>query len=250
VRHRNPDETVMNISGTLKLIGLAVVLSGCVQGVSAQRSILVTGRAVNARRNPVHDAVVTLYAPPCRTCFEHVLPTARSLADGTFVIDAGASLKDLRLFISEPVPTGFWSPLNDPSLEELSHPKIFRSSPVRVPKGHSMQVDLGDIAVLNRYARVILQLPTIPLGNARRDSDDSVTADLILLDSRKRTVFSGPLPDAAFDRTSGSVNLALPRGRWTLKLLLKLQGKRMPSIHSISVTKFSEPINVKVSDSN
>lgn len=234
----------MEITGKLKLITLTVILSACVPFVSAQRTMRVTGRAVDDRGIPLSKVVVTLFTPPCRNCFEHVLPSGLSFPDGAFFADtAGTSLKNLSLFISEPIPAGFWSPLNDPSLEELSHPGIFRSIPIRVRKGES-HVDLGDVVVRNRYAKVILDLPKPSLGENRSGSNDRMQVNLSLLDSRKRIIYSGFLPMAALTSDLGPVNLVLPMGRWTLKLLVYLQGKRTSSIHEIDVKEFSAPIRL------
>ncbi len=234
----------MDISVRLKLIALAVVLTAFVPTVSAPRTILVTGRAVDDHGIPVSNAIVTLYTPPCRNCFEHVLPSGRSFSDGAFFVNAeGGSLKNLSLFISEPIPAGFWSPLSDPSLEELAHPRIFRSIPIRIRRGER-QVDLGDVVVMNRYAKVILDLPKPSLGENRSGSNDRMQVSLSLLDSRKRVIYSGFLPMAAFTSDIGPVNLVLPKGHWILKLLLNVQGKRIPSIHEIDVKEFSAPIRL------
>lgn len=234
----------MNISGKLRLMTLAVVLSACAPFVSAQRTIRVTGRAIDDHGIPVSKVVVTLYTPPCRNCFEHVLPSGLSFPDGAFVADtAGTSLKNLSLFISEPIPAGFWSPLNDPSLEELSHPQIFRGIPIRIRKGER-QVDLGDVVVMNRYAKVILDLPKTSLGENGSGSNDRMQVSLSLLDSRKRVIYSGFLPMAALTSDLGPVNLVLPKGHWTLKFLLYVQGKKIPSVHEIDIRKFSAPIRL------
>jgi hypothetical protein len=227
-----------------KLIGLAVALMAFAPIMSAQRTIWVTGRAVDDHGIPVSKLVVTLYFPPCRNCFEHLLPSGLSLSDGYFVVDAGGgSLKNLSLFVSEPIPAGFWSPLNEPSFEELSHPGIFRSIPIRIRKGQR-QVDLGDVVVRNRYAKVILELPTTSLGENRSGSNDRMQVSLSLLDSRKRVIYSDFLPMAALTSDLGPVNLALPKGRWTLKFLVYVQGKKISSIHEIDVKEFSAPIKL------
>jgi hypothetical protein len=234
----------MNISRMLKLIAFTVVLSACVPIVSAQETNLVSGRVVDDQGAPVSGALVTLYAPPCRNCFEHVLPGGRSLSDGAFFVDvSGGSLKNLSLFISEPVPAGFWSPLGEPSLEELSHPQIFRGIPIRIRKGTS-RLNLGDVAVMNRYARVILDLSKMPLEENRSGADASMQVDLTLFDSRRRVIFSGLLPSQAFDPSARTVNLALPRGRWILEFRLDGHGKKISSVHSVRVKEFSTPIRL------
>jgi|GEM_PF-4258125 len=233
----------MRFLATLKLIGLAVALAAAVPFVSAQQTILVSGRAVDDHGSPFPNAIAVVHTPPCRNCFEHILPSGLSLLDGTFFIDAGVSGKNLSLFLSEPVPTGFWSPLNEPSLQELAHPGLFRSMPIRISKGQK-RVDLGDIAVMNRYAKLILDLSKMPLRENASGSNDRIQVSLSLLDSRKRVIYSGFLPMAALSSDSGSVNLALPKGHWTLKFLLYVQGKKIPSNHEIDVMEFAAPIRL------
>jgi hypothetical protein len=220
------------------------VIAAASASTFSQSGTIVSGRAVNDRGRPIPNALVTLYTAPCRNCFEHVLPSGLSFPDGAFVADtAGTSLKNLSLFISEPIPAGFWSPLNDPSLEELSHPQIFRGIPIRIRKGER-QVDLGDVVVMNRYAKVILDLSKIQLGENGSGPNDRMQVSLRLLDSRKRVIYSGFLPMAALTSDLGPVNLVLPKGRWTLKLLVYVQGKKIPSIHEINIREFSAPIRL------
>src|SRR5439155_9882624 len=109
-----------------------------------------------------------------------------------------ATLKDLRLFISEPIPLGFWSPLAEPSLEELSHPKIFQSIPIPILKGKS-RMDLGDVVVANRYAKVIVELRGMSFQKDGSGSNKLIQTRLTLLDNHRRVIFSGILPSQAFD---------------------------------------------------
>src|SRR5205085_12645762 len=82
--------------------------------IAQQRTILVAGRAVDERRNPVSDAGVTLDFPPCRNCIDQVTPGSFTFPDGVFFIEVNPE-PWLRLFIAEHVPAGFWSLIIGPS---------------------------------------------------------------------------------------------------------------------------------------
>ena len=140
--------------------------------------------------------------------------------------------------MSGPVPDGFWSPIRDPPFAAASHLPGFRGIPIRVRKG-AAQVDLGEVVVKLRYAKVIIELPNIPAGNRKEPSTAFPTVDLRLVDGTGTVIYSGRVPKSALDPTFESIKLALPNGNWKLKLILRDSGRDISSCHSISVKNLS-----------
>lgn len=221
---------------TLSFLSLAIIVAVVIPAALAQqRTVRVVGRTVDERGAPIPKAIVSLYTPPCHNCIDHVLPAASSLFDGFFVIDSdGISLKNLKLFVSGPVPAGFWSPIRDPPFAAASHLPGFQGIPIRVLKG-AAQVDLGEVVVKLRYAKVIIELPKISAGKRTQPPTAFPALDLRLLDGKGTVLYSGQVPKSAFDPTFESIKLALPNGNWKLKLLLSDSGRDIASSHSISV---------------
>jgi hypothetical protein len=119
---------------------------------SAQnKTIMVAGRAVDERGAPVSNAVTTFYYPPCRDCIDQLLPVGFSLPDGVFFIEATHnSGRDLKLFIEERTPTGFFNPFGSPPFNNLSELPLFRGFPINLPKRTResyVRADLGDVLV-------------------------------------------------------------------------------------------------------
>ncbi|MGH9875198.1 MAG: hypothetical protein ACRD9S_22310 [Pyrinomonadaceae bacterium] len=198
----------------VKFNSLLLVFLAFATAVGQQKNIIVAGRAIDERGTPVSNAIATLYYPPCRGCIDQILPVGRSLSEGVFFVDYSAeTFKGLKLYLQEEVPKGFWSPIDDPPFENVSHLSQFRGIPIRPRKGRT-RVDLGNVLVKVRYARVIVELPSV-LGEKYKPSREALTeVNLTLRDARGKIIYDGSLPELAFDPKSSFVNLALPKGEW------------------------------------
>jgi hypothetical protein len=216
--------SVFKLPSILLLVFL--VLAGDARVSARQMTVLVTGRAVDECGLPVPGVIATLYAPPCRSCIDNILPTGLSLNDGMFFIDAGGlGLNGLTLFLEGPIKKGFWSPLLDPPFRTLSHLREFQGTPITLRRG-SRQLDLGDVPVEIRYSEVTVELTKVLRGQYQPDREAPSLLSLTLTDERGTVVYNGRLPEYAFDQTFSSINLALTSGRWTLTLHPDPQNRR------------------------
>ena len=183
---------------------------------------MIAGRAVDERGKPVANALIWIDYPACANCFEHIMPSARSLPDGVFFIEwSGSSFKGVKLFVEGSVPQGFWSPTL--SFEDSG---LLRSIPLRRPK-RSSRIDLGNVTVTIRYNRISVTLADV-FGGKYVPARDSVKALHFVLRNRGgHIIYDGSLPDSAYDRTLSKVNLALPRGKWLLEFSLTQNGTKI-----------------------
>jgi hypothetical protein len=207
---------------TFLLIGSAAVLG---QG----KTVTVTGRAVDERGAPISNAIATLYYPPCRDCIDHILPVGFSFPDGVFFVQhAGVSLRGWKLFLRERVPNGYWSPIDGPPFEKLSHLARFKGIPIR-PRKVRVRVDLGDVLVKVRYSKVVIELPSV-LGEKYKPSRDALNElNFTLRDAQAKIIYDGQLPELAFDPTFSFVNLALTKGAWRVEFSCSNQKVRLRS---------------------
>jgi hypothetical protein len=185
------------------------------------QNLLVTGRAVDEQHKPIAGAIATLYYPPCRDCIDHILPVGFSLEDGVFFVELTGVSSNIKLFIEERVPRGFWSPLADPPFDNLSRNPDFKGIPIN-SQGKST-VHLGDVRVRIRYSRLIIDLSRlIPWYAPNQQTAGALRLDL--KDDRGKLIYNGSLPNVAFDPTFSSVNLALTKGKWAMEFFLPSQG--------------------------
>lgn len=198
-------------------------------GYVHQNPVFVSGRAVDEQGAAIADAVVTLYYPPCRGCIDHILPVSFSLPDGVFFIDStGIPTNELRLFIAERVPEGFWSPFGAPPFRKLSYSQQFQGITVRPSKG-KVRVDLGDVPVRIQYRKVIVELPKIFGKQYLPDQGLARRMKLTVRNHQRKIIYNGYVPEVAFDPTFSSLKLALPKGAWTLEFFLENQNKKIHS---------------------
>jgi hypothetical protein len=211
-----------------------LLLAGSTIGSAQEKTIMITGRAVDERGKPIPNAIATFYYPPCRDCIDHILPAGFSLHDGVFFVEAAhISGEGLKLFMEDHIPTGFFKPFGSPPFDNLSHVPLFRGIPVYLPKSmrrNYVRVDLGDVLVRIRWSKVIVDLREV-LGEQYQSSQDSSRSlKMTLRSSKRKLIYDGRLPEVAFNSTFSSVNLALPKGWWILEFSLNTQNQRMRSI--------------------
>lgn len=208
---------------------ILLLVAGSVTVFGQGRTIMVAGRAVDERGAPISNAIATIYYPPCRDCIDHILPVGFSLPDGVFFVDhSGISLRGWKLFLRERVPNGYWSPIDGPPFEKLTHLAQFRGIPIR-PQKRTTRVDLGDVLVRVRFSKVIIELPKV-LGEQDKPSRDVLEAlKFTLRDARGKIIYDGQLPESAFDPTFSFVNLALTKGVWGVEFSIADQKIRLRS---------------------
>jgi|GEM_PF-5906288 len=215
----------------LKPVLLALILcAGAAGAVAQQKSVWISGRAIDESGAPVSGIQGTLYYDPCRNCTEHLLLGFTSQADGAFSIEADTSLKGVKLFLKYPVPSGYWTPIDAPPFSELSHLPIFSGVPVRLSK-RSNHIDVGDVPVKIRYGKVNLDLTTLLGEGYRPGHAASSYLDFSVREQTGKVIYEGRFPEVAFDATYASLHLAFPPGKWFLQVALadkkKTEAKRL-----------------------
>lgn len=201
------------------------------------QDLLVTGRAVDEQHKPISGAIATLYYPNCRGCIDHILPVGFSLEDGVFFVEITGVSSNIRLFVEDRVPAGFWSPLGDPAFDDLSGHPEFKGIPIN-SHGKST-VHLGNVQVRIRYSKIIVDLPRL-LPSYVPSQQSAEALIFSLRDYRGKLIYKGTLPNVAFAPNFSSVNLALTKGKWTVEFFLSdREGRRRPRHFTINVKRLS-----------
>jgi len=203
------------------VIWVLIILMAFAGSVAQNKTVSISGRAIDECGNPIPNAQVSLYYPPCRDCIDHIIPTSESLSDGVFFIDAeNISGDGLKLYLREKIPTGFWSPFehipyeNLPSIPELS------GVTVDIPQKEQsvIHVGLGDVVVKTRFSKVVVDLPNL-LGDQYVPNKEVMSLlKITLKDENSKIIYQGGLPKAAFDSTYTFVNFVLVKGKWKIEI--------------------------------
>ena len=230
------------------LLCLAFAAAGTSIVFSQTRTILIGGRAVDTKGDPVSNAEIFLDYPPCHSCFEHILPSGRSLPDGVFFIEYdGQSFKQLRLFLEGPVPSGYWSPILLPLRGGASRLPEFRGIPIHAQR-HVERIDVGDVTVILRYAKVKIDLAKTWRENLNPTRDEFKEMRFTLRSKQGQVVYSGRLTEPTFDFAASTANLALPNGTWILEFSISRAGRRILSPRRVININTLSCINVTLTD--
>lgn len=201
----------------LNLLLTGLILSTCAAVTFAQRtSVEISGRAVDEKGRGIQRALVTIYYPPCKNCFEHILPSFETLPEGGFVIEAPfVSARKVTLFIEEPTPKGFWAPYR-PFVGNLSQAGRYRGTTVTLP--NKSRIELGDLRVHVRYGKVL-----VGFVKCDQDRNGSTVPEIsITIKNRKGAIVQQmSVPKAAIDLSASLIKLALPAGKWELTFSLR-----------------------------
>jgi hypothetical protein len=194
------------------------------------QNFLVSGRVVGDRGAGIPNAIVTLYVVPHPGAFEVISPAARTLPNGEFFIDSGhlQPSDKVRLFVEEPVPTGFWSPLNGPPFGKLARSQPFRGFQMILSPKQS-KVDVGDIKAGIRYTQVIIDLDNSWAIEDSPSVNEINSSRLTIKDRFGNAVYDGQLPTSALDRASSSLKIAFPKGNWLVQLSFTRQSGTVTS---------------------
>lgn len=211
----------MKLKPFMLILGLLVV-----SAETPAQNVLVTGRALDEHQKPISRAIATLYYPNCRGCIDHILPVGFSLEDGVFFVELTGVSSNIRLFLEERVPSGFWSPFGDPPFDRLSGHPQFKGIPIN-SRGKST-VHLGNVQVLIRYSKIIIDLPRL-LSSYVPSQQSAEALTFRLRDNRGKTIYKGTLPNVAFGSNFSSLNLALTKGTWTVGFSLPDRDGRVRS---------------------
>jgi len=204
---------------TKYLVPLFLLVAVAASSASAQRTAIISGRAINETGRPIPNALVSLYIPPAAGAFELIMPGAHTLAGGEFFLDSGSigPSKGMKLFIEEPVPKGFWSPFNGPPFGNLSRLSPFRGTAIRL-KPNQARLDLGNVRAGILYAKVVIDLTKAWSSESKPSLEQLKKGKLSIRDALGNIVYDGRIPEWALDLVSSSLNLALTKGNWTVEL--------------------------------
>jgi hypothetical protein len=194
---------------------------------SFAQSIGISGRVLDERGRPVEDVSGTLYYPPCRGCIDHNLESFRSLPDGVFFVDSpGPPERGFRLYLEKRASDRFWSTLGFPPYDDLRHIPLFRGIPVRREKGSKsrQRFEMGDLKLKLYYGEVTIDLTRL-LKEGYKPGRVASSWLHFTLRGLGKTIHDGQIPSVAFDSTFSFLNLALPTGRWYLRVALEEKEK-------------------------
>ena len=200
---------------TLLLVGLIFLMSATAK-LAQRKSIEISGRAIDEKGRGIQGALVSIDYPPCKNCFEHILPSFETLPEGGFVIEAPlVSARKVTLFIEEPIPKGFWAPYR-PFVGNLSQARRYKGTTIILSK--QSRVEVGDVRVHVLYGKVSVALAKCEQGRSLSSSPE------IGITIKNRTgvvVQQMSVPKTAIDFNGSMIKLALPVGKWELTFSLR-----------------------------
>jgi hypothetical protein len=226
----------MRNSASMKTIH-ALLLAGLIFSLNSaatfaqKRNIQISGRAVDEKGKGIQGALVTIYYPPCKNCFEHLLHSFETLPEGGFVLEAPwVPERKLTLFIEEPTPNGFWAPYK-PFIGNLSNGKGYKYKGTIVALSRKSRIDVGDVRVNVRYGRVSLRFT-----NCEPEWRGSSNIDVTVKNHAGVIVQQISVPKAAIDLKASLVKLAIPAGKWELIFSMRNPGGKIERKVYVHVT--------------
>lgn len=202
---------------------LLLLFASSVNNFSQYRTVMITGQAVDENGKPVAKALAELDYPPCSGCIDHLIPGGVAFDDGVFFIMLNSiRVEKFKLYLSDPMPIGFWSPFgsvpyyNLPPIPSLKPRHIY--IPYKKTENDFVRLDLGDVVVKTRYSKVIIDLKKV-IGEEYKPSQDIMSRfEITIRDNKGRIFFQGGLPQAAYDSTYSFIKLVLVKGKWSLDI--------------------------------
>lgn len=208
---------------------LLVIVSSAFDALA--QSYWVTGRVIDESGHPVEDAVVFLNYS-CDGCWEKLVPTAKSMADGEFILNNGTRIKsDMRLVVAGPVPKETWTPLSptDPFLQKVPE---FSGKSLSIAAAYGT-IRVGDIKPCFMYGDVFIDIGKL-FGAKPLKEGSTVSLD-VSYGSIK--IAHGILVDQkAIDQSRQTIKMALPKGDWRLVFKV-MKGNKLEIRHTMVEVK-------------
>ena len=199
--------------------------------------IIIIGIVVDQKGHPIPNPRVAL-SFNCFTCgLDANTPSGMSFDNGGFHLNTEFyPPKSSALYISEPEPDGYWSPLGFPPSNKREA-RLLGIRPIKiVPIKNKTLLDLGKVQAQLTYQKIQINLPSL-FENLYHPSEDAANSLLYeLSDIHGTPIGKGyfPIP-YAFDKTYTNLKLALPKK----DLILKVSFSMSPTDKSEQTIKFS-----------
>src|SRR4051812_15498471 len=118
---------------TRKLFLSVVTVAFCsILAIGQEKRVQISGRVIDNHGRGLQDAVVLADYEACKDCFEHIVPTFKTIEDGFFVIEFPfADTREVTLFVEGPIPHNAWVPYT-PTLWLASRSKNHLGKTIRL----------------------------------------------------------------------------------------------------------------------
>jgi hypothetical protein len=213
------------------VVTVAMPLLFCASPMLAQmRKQLVCGRVVDAGRQPVSGAIVSLVdsSSPGRTnSIEGLITGVAADAQGKFCIEnflpAAAYLVNPRLYVTSPINGNAVELVDVPFTRLWARPAKFNGQLIKA--GKEERTEVGDVQVQVYYGQVKLKIRDRAGRPLLTTEDEWQPVWLRVRDARGVSVYESGLSadqiERGVDLENSSITLALPEGIWFLEAALK-----------------------------
>ena len=201
---------MISVRDALCLFGLVFVFA--TYEVLCQNSVYVSVRVVDEDGKAIAKAKASLQLAPCDTCIDHAFPVYETSQNGYFVLSLTLDRRgDIRLFVEDDVPEGFWNPIFPIHLK-LSKISRFRGTKLKLTE--SGNVRIGDVRATVKYKKISIDLLKLTDNEQSAKDEFAKTARLTIKYGKLEIADHVGIHPKAYKE--GFINLALPDGEWDL----------------------------------